>query len=494
MSNYTKKAIYSLIIVFTFGFLANAAGYFLRVVLARSLSPEEYGLIYSIFALFGLVSIFQNLGLNDALVNFISKFNIKKQPEKIKKCMIFSIVVQIIVSSLDAIMFILLSGWLSEYYLNYPGAKILIIIYAIGIFLSPIEAWFGSIFQAFQHIRLYSMVGLFRALFLLSTTYLLIKMNFGIASAVIPYVAVYVLSFFLYLPIMLRIFPFFKTRASKEKSFIKSFIKYGLSIMLTGVAGMIISYTDTFMITLFRSLKEVGMYNAALPTATILWFVSGSILAVVFPITSELWHSNKKHLIKDGLGLLYKYCFVALVPLAAVFFCFPEVILNLLFGSTYLPAANALRVLAIASVLYNIAGINSSVLSGIGKPHVYSKLMIIAAVLNVLLNLVLIPWLGFFGATVSMVISFAFLMLASLYNLEKIIKIKAPISDWGKITLFGLIGLGIVFLLKSILNMNPWIELIVCCIVAGIVYISLLFFSRVIEFKEIKELIQRVLK
>ena len=54
------------------------------------------------------------------------------------------------------------------------------------------------------------------------------------------------------------------------------------------------------MLTYFRSLEEVGIYNVVLPTVMILAFFSHAIYHVFFPMVSELWSKNLKDRLRQG--------------------------------------------------------------------------------------------------------------------------------------------------------------------------------------------------
>ena len=65
--NRTRAAFYSFLWVGGGTVLANLFGYLLRILLARNLTVAEYGLVYAVMALFGLVSILVHWGLGEAL-------------------------------------------------------------------------------------------------------------------------------------------------------------------------------------------------------------------------------------------------------------------------------------------------------------------------------------------------------------------------------------------------------------------------------------------
>ena len=83
MTQYTKKMVGGVAIVFLAGFFTALVAYLVRILLARNLSADNFGLIYAVLAAFGLLSVFQTLGLNEALVKYVSEFLAKNKREEI---------------------------------------------------------------------------------------------------------------------------------------------------------------------------------------------------------------------------------------------------------------------------------------------------------------------------------------------------------------------------------------------------------------------------
>ncbi|MFH1840194.1 MAG: flippase [Nanoarchaeota archaeon] len=491
--NYTKKAIKGATIIFVLSFFAAIFGYLLRIVLARNLTIYEYGAFYSITALFGLFSLFQNLGLNETLVRYIAKFKAEKNDNKIKSSIVLVILIQLLSTTLIGLIFIVLSNFIAINYFHDFTLSIYIKIYAISIILSPSLAIFNSIFQGYQRMFYFSLVNFLQFGFIFLITYFLLHLGYGLFSPFLAYVLVYILVILFYFIFIRKIFPsFWQTSFSLDKKQLYKFIKFGSAVILTGAAGIVFNFTDTFMITFFRSLTEVGLYNASYPTAKILWGLSGSLTLVLLPLTSELWANKDILRIKEGIRLLYKFSLITIFPISLLFIMFPEFLLSLLFGPEYVNGANVLRLLGGGTIFYIFAQINNSVLTGIGKPRLVSKNMLFAAGLNVIMNLFLIPPFGIDGAAISTVISFFIIMVLSYFKLNKNIKISL---NWKKI--FLIILSSIIFLIgvtisKNILVLNPWLEVFCSIIISGVVYLGCIFLFKILTLNELKQIFKRL--
>ncbi len=277
-------------------------------------------------------------------------------------------------------------------------------------------------------------------------------------------------------PILLKKFNIFSYEMEDTKKISKDLLIFGLPLMLTMVGGLVISYTDTLMLTYFRSLSEVGIYNVILPTALLLLFVGSSLGTVMFPIGSDLWARKETKKLSYGLRSMIKYAFLFMVPVALSLIFFAEIFLKLFFGPEYAPGANAFRILIVGVLFYAIGQINNSVISGIGRPRKVTQIVLIAAVLNVVINLFAIPAWGIEGAALATMCSYISVTLMSSKQINNIFGLlKSDLFAWLKIGFGGALFLGIVYFLRSLISINIWLEIILVLIVASVAYVFYLF-------------------
>jgi len=493
MTNYTKKAIHSTVILFIVILIASFVAYLFRIFLARNFTVSEFGSIYSIMAFFGLFAIIQDFGLSTALAKYISEFKAKKQLKRIKTIILSSFVFLLCSTTIFGIIFIIFSDFLANNFFHNPSLAIYIKVYSISIMLSPSLTIFKAIFQGYQNMFYFSLVDLLQTSFILIFTLIFLSFNLGLMAPFLSYIVMYIISILFYIIFIKKIFPsFWKIKCNFEKSIHIELIKFSLAVIFTSVAGIIFNYTDSAMITYFRTLNEVGLYNASYPTAKILWMLSGALTLILLPLSSELWAKKDIFRLKEGIKLLYKYSFILIIPISLVFFVFPEFILSFLFGLSYIEASNVLRLLSIGTIFYVIFQINNSILIGIGKPEQVSKVMLFAAFLNLVGNFFLIPKCGIIGATTATIISFVLITVLSFFRLNRFIKFGFVAKEFLLILSNSLLFLIIITLIKTYLQANIWVVLITSLGLGSIIYFISLFLFKIIDFHEIKTILGRL--
>jgi O-antigen/teichoic acid export membrane protein len=151
-------------------------------------------------------------------------------------------------------------------------------------------------------------------------------------------------------------------------------------------------------------------------------------------------------------------------------------------------------VLAVGSVFGTIGYINLNLLFGLGKPKLSSRITVATVTANVVLNAVLIPFYGIIGAAIATTASYLVMVWLSSQSIVRTVRMRGSWTAWGKTIIAAAVFVAIIAAEKSFLALNPWLELIIGCVLGGIVYLLALFFLRVITKGELIWLIEHFLK
>jgi len=241
------------------------------------------------------------------------------------------------------------------------------------------------------------------------------------------------------------------------------------------LGGYTLGNLGSLFLSYYRTLQEVGWYNAAMPTAMILWGFGNAVALVMLPLSSELMHKGERAKLGKGILLVLKYTLLILLPMSLSLALFAPQAIYLLYGANYLPAVLTLRILAIGVLIYSLALMVATTFIGLGKPQVMMWLSLVSAFVNIGLSVLLIPMFGMEGAAVAFSLSFLVMFLVGFALIHR--ELHGVALTWGKILRLMLSVLvlsgpfvGVVALLKSVLVMNMWLELVLCVIVALAVY------------------------
>lgn len=491
--NYTKRAVDGLIIILIILVLTGISAYFLRIILARSLSVEEYGLFFGLYSLISLFSSIRDFGFLEAITKFIAEFKAKGKNELLKASIVYVAFITIGLSFLILIIIVLFSKIISNKYAHDSSANLIVIAIAISFFIYGGELLLRHLFQGFQKMSYFSSISLVKTVLLLVFSVIFINLGFGLMGVSISYILAPLVVILIYAFLFIRYtFPdFFKIKMQFNKELMKKMVYFAIPATLSQGASALICYTDNIVLTFSSTIKYVGIYNVALPTAMLINQLFSPLRFVLYPMASELWAKNEITQLNKGLQIIYKYSFMIILPILVIIITYSELIINILFGPKYIEANMALKILSIGMFLLSLSQINIILLGAAGMPKINMKTTFISAVINLILNVLLIPYYGIIGAAIATTISFACMFLLSKYDLKKQMNISPPIKECIKTLLGVLIFWLIIGVINYLLNTNDILKMIVSISIAGAAYLALLLLFKILDLNEIKFIYNR---
>ena len=483
--SYTRKAVFGVGIIILLHLVAALFGYGFRFVLARNLTVEEYGLFYSVLAFFLLFSTIKDLGIGNALVITLPKLWLKKKWGSVKSCVLMTYGFKLVLGGVFALLFWFLAPWLADNLFKTNEAAYLLRIMAVVFFLGVNEEIFISVFLGLQKYSHFACIELFKKIFLFA--FLLVFLKYGLQAPAFAYLTTAIVLPFVLYALLRRTFPRIEAGAFSGPE-LKTLVLLGLPFVINTATYSIVSYFDTLLLTSQRTLHEVGLYNVALPTAMAVLYFLYAFDSVIQPLASELYHAKKKNKLGLGLSLLHKYVFTGILLICMLLVVYAGPLIHLLYGQAFLPAVNTLRMLMIGILCYSITLMNLSVLSGIGQPKQVAKIQVYAAILNVVLNLILIPVWGMNGAALATVLSYFLALLLSFQQLGLYVALHVPWASWNKALVLGIVIGAAAYGTQRILAWNVWLETLTTALVSVALYVLLIFFTKTINWSEIKML------
>ena len=168
---------------------------------------------------------------------------------------------------------------------------------------------------------------------------------------------------------------------------------------------VIFSQTDKVMIKLMINEEAVGYYSAAVSCAGLTSFVFAAIIDSFRPVIFQ----HKKESDKFGYELNLKrlYCIVIYLALAqslAMTF-FSKLIIHILYGEQYYDSILALQIVVWYTTFAYVGSVRNVWVLGENKQKYLWIINLTAALMNVLLNIFFIKWLGIYGAAIASLIT-----------------------------------------------------------------------------------------
>ena len=230
-------------------------------------------------------------------------------------------------------------------------------------------------------------------------------------------------------------------------------IRFSANQWGASLAGVGLLWADTLLLGLWRPPADVAVYSIA--TRTVLFGMMFILpIGIAFQPQIGRLYALSDHAGLDRMyGFATKWSTIAGCPPLLFLTLFALPIVTLLYGSSYARGAWPLALLAIGQTVNAATGPCGHVVTMIGRADLVLKNSLIALVLNVLLNVALIPPYGMVGAGLAWGISIVIWNLIRLWQVYRVLGMQ-PFGDWSRpvglaLTVFVLTAAGLRVLLDS---------------------------------------------
>jgi O-antigen/teichoic acid export membrane protein len=187
-------------------------------------------------------------------------------------------------------------------------------------------------------------------------------------------------------------------------------------LALSTVLAMIYLRVDQILLFRIKGAAALGYYAPTVKITELFNLLPIALMATVFPLFAK-YHADSQLSLKKAYDASAKYLLTLIIPVAGAVTLLADKIILLMYGSEFLPSAPALIILIWSEVFIFAGSVNNKLLISIGKQRVDFLFTGASAVLNVGLNLILIPRFSFAGAAMASLAAYALgPMLNCLYK------------------------------------------------------------------------------
>lgn len=397
-----------------------------RLIIARYSSEANYGIFSLALAVLTIATILACLGLNYGAPRYIAYFRAKDDVVRVRGAISAYLQLSTVASLLIGAALFFSARTIALNIFHTPDLTPALMIFAIGLPFLTIINILADVFRGFDRVepQAYFQYISLNVLFILL---LLAALPSGLPFVAVfyAYLAAIVLTFIATVIYTAKKLPYPLTFAGiKTTSFVnKELLIFSLPLLAALILVTIVNWTDTLMLGYFKTPAVVGLYNAAYPLAQFIFMPMTALTLIYIPTAASLYSQNLLAELRRNYTVITKWLTFITLPIFLTLCLFPEAVLNLFFGGAYSAAAPALRILPFGFMLSNLLGPNTATLIAMGRSRFVMWATLAAAVLNVALNIALIPHLGIVGAAIASAASFTLaniIISVRLYSLGRV--------------------------------------------------------------------------
>jgi O-antigen/teichoic acid export membrane protein len=436
------------------------------VLVARLLSPSEYGIYTIALTAPNLIMIFRDWGVNTAMIKYTAQYNSEDKSANVRSILIAGLIFELVLGlSLSLISFVL-SGFLAANIFQRPDIKPLIEITSFTILAGALLIAAQSAFIGVEKMELNSITMIGQSTIKIVLVLSLIIVGLGTFGAILGNTIAYLIIglasvLMIYLALYKKLHKLNDDKLEIVKN-IKTMFKYGLPLSIAAILSGFLTQFYNFLIIIYTTDLLIGNYAVATNFAVLITFFATPITTILFPAFSKLDPQKEKEILRNVFQFSIKYAALLVVPAAAAIIALSQPAISTLFGENYTAAPLFLALLAV-SYLYTAFGNLSlgSLINSQGKTRFNLLLTLVNSAIGLPLSLILIPRFGIIGLIITTLIAAIPSLIIALHWTKKQYGITVEWISSTKILLSSATAAAVTYAILSQLSFNSWIKLII---------------------------------
>lgn len=386
----------------------------LEMLLARVLGAGDYGL-YSLGYGVAIIAVeVCTLGLPSGVVRFGALYQGAGDAERVKGTLSSALAISSVSSIVAAVLLAVFSTSVARLF-DMPRLAPVLRVFACAFPFYVIALIAGHAAGAFQAIKCQTLVTnicrplanvlIVSAVFLLGARLLGAVWGFLLSSAISAGFGLYLLR---------RIFPDLVSDL-KPSYEVAKLLRFCLPVLFVGLSHVLLGYTDRVMLGYFHASQDLGVYSAAAVISQQAGVITYSFGYIFCPMISDLYNRREFGDLERLYKTVTRWIVSMNVAILVLLILFSRQIMGI-FGSEFIAGWPVLVILASVHLFGYVAGgaLVGYVLRMAGKQDIELINAVALLVLNILLNLWLIPRYGILGAAMATGASFAAISAARI--------------------------------------------------------------------------------
>ena len=398
--------------IYTLGSILPKIGAFIFLPLyLKYLTPVDYGIISSLHVLNAILLVLFTFSMPRALYRLYYDYKIIEEQKKLFGTVFISVVV---LSLISVLILFLLQNQIQNIYnsINFYPYFAYAIIIVLFQSLHTIPTIFLQIKeQASTFVIISVSLFFFKSLIILLFIIALDKGALG-------YLQAELITALVFLPIYYYFIKNYIKLIWNRKIFI-NVISFCLPILPNIISAWILNLSDRIFIEHFFTAADVGIYSLGYQIAGLVLIFSIAFKKAYDPYFYKVANTEKTKKAKEKL---YKTNFVFILILLLVSFIlslFAKEGVMLFFNIDYYPAIQVIPIISLAYLISQNSALLNVMMYQNKKTILVLYLTLGSAILNIILNYTLIPWIGIMGAAYATLISFFGLFISSYFIAKK---------------------------------------------------------------------------
>lgn len=395
------------LIAFTIRIISAFIAFVSQVLLARWMGSFEYGIFVLVWVTMVIAGNLSCLGFHTSIIRYIPEYREKGALDELRGIMVasrlFVLIASTLIAAIGAIAIWLLSGSIEPYY---------ILPFAIGLICLPMIA-LSDVVQGISRANAWALSALMPT-YIIRPILILVFMGTALALGY-PADAVTALFAAIAATYATTIWQLTTVTAAADRKvpsgprrfLLREWFWVSLPIFLVESFFFLQTNADVLMVGFYMDPHDVAVYFATVKTLALVHFAYFAVKAGVAQRYAQLTHGGDRELLARFARETVSWTFWPSLAMATIVLLIGQPMLSL-FGPGFEDGYPFLFVLMIGVVARASVGPTESLLTMTGHQNICASVYAATLVINIGLNVILIPWLDLWGAAIATTLAMLF--------------------------------------------------------------------------------------
>lgn len=244
-----------------------------------------------------------------------------------------------------------------------------------------------------------------------------------------------------------------------------------LVFFLSDVATKVYTAMDQTMLGILDTKEAVGYYSMSIKLVKVLLTFVTSLAVVMIPRISNSIKNNRTDEVKRYIGMSTNLVYLVAIPAIFGILAIGEEVITIYLGEEFLQSIGIFKIVSLNLIIIGLSNVfGMQVMIPYGKEKKFTIILSLAAVVNFIANLILIPKLSYFGATYATILAELLVTIWMYFEVRNLVgDIPEVFNIWKMVVPSVIFYLVIRFGVKSFVSSSISIILISIPL-AGIIY------------------------
>lgn len=388
-------------------------GFLNQIVLARILGAGGTGEVLLALSVVNISALIAAFGMQSAMVRFVPIYVEKGDNARLKGTIYFVLKFCLLLSLIFVSLILLLSRVISVNIFHSEGLLRLLPVVAVVVPVYVLNDVTGGILKGYKDT--------FRALLPHTVISPFFKLMIFLLLSLKGASPLYAIAAFISGELLAALFSLkflFKKMGRDKPAYDRGeynkIFDIASTLIFTSISVFLFSHADLWIVGIFASTEAVGIYGVVSRLVILIAFSLGAFSTIIPPIMSVVHASGDRNELQKVVSESTRWSLSISIPIILILILEGKFILKYAYGEKFADGYIALVILTIGQLINVGSGLVGWLLQMTGGHRTFMKITIFGGLLNIILNLILVPRFSIIGAALSTALSLSLVNIISV--------------------------------------------------------------------------------